>query len=317
MKYLVNPMKKSYKQFRYFFYSHMPSFFYPWALKRWYYKRTKRKLNLHNPETFNDKIQWSKLYDSTPIKTKLADKYVVRAWVKEKIGEQYLVPLLGVYDRFEDIDFDSLPNQFVIKCNHGSGYNIIVKDKAQLNLKQTKKKVNRWMRENFAFKGGFELHYISIVPKIIIEKYMEDERGELRDYKFLCFNGKPELIWVDSDRHVHHKRNLYDLNWNLLPFKFNVFDDFPSISKPICLPQLTHLASVLSAGFNMVRVDFYVINNHIFFGEITFTSGSGLEHITPVSFENRLSALYQLPKQAYNIKTGKYYNFPFKKEFLK
>lgn len=299
------------RKVRYFFYAHLPACLYPLVLTCWYYKFTKRKLDLHNPQTFNDKIQWSKLYDSTPIKTRLADKYAVREWVKEKIGEEYLIPLLGVYDRFEDINFNTLPDRFVIKCNHGSGYNIIVKDKKQLDLKRTQKQLNQWMHENFAFKGGFELHYLPIKPKIIIEKYMEDETGELRDYKFFCFNGKPEFVWVDSQRYVHHKRNLYDLNWNLLPFKFNVFDNFPSIPKPACLPQLIDLAGVLSTDFNMVRVDFYVIDNHIFFGEFTFTSGSGLEYIAPDSFENHLSTLYKLPKQAYNIKTGKYYDFPF------
>lgn len=311
MKYLVNQIKKSSKQFRYFFYSHMPSFLYPWTLKRWYYKRTKRKLNLHNPETFNDKIQWSKLYDSTPIKTKLADKYAVRAWVKEKIGEEYLIPLLGVYDKFEDIPFDTLPEQFVIKCNHGSGYNIIVKSKASLDYKEIKRKLDNWLKEDFAFRS-LELHYLGIKRRILIEQYISDETGELNDYKFLCFDGKPAFIWVDVSRYTSHKRNVYDTNWNLLPYKFHTYDSCPGVPKPITLSKMLYLAAVLSKDFNFVRVDFYQAHGHVFFGEITFTSSSGAEQISSAQFDSILSSKFKLPEEAYNIKTKRYYKFHFK-----
>ena len=156
-----------------------------------YYK--KKSLNIDNPKT-NEKIKWLKLYDSTPKKTYLTDKYLVRRWIKKKIGEEYLIPLIGVYDKFEDINFKNLPKDFVIKCNHGCGYNIIVKDKFSLNLTIVKSKIDKWMDENYAFKNGLELQYRDIKPKIIIEKYMDDNTGDLRDYKFHCFNGKPKFL---------------------------------------------------------------------------------------------------------------------------
>lgn len=283
----------------------------------WYKRVTGHYLNLDNPKRFNEKIQWLKLYASTPIKTRLADKFLVRDWVKEKIGEEYLIPLLGVYDKFEDIDFSKLPDRFVIKCNHGCAYNIIVKDKSQLDLAEVKAKLDKWMSENFAFRWGYELQYRDIPPKIIIEKYMEDESGELRDYKISCFNGQPEFIWIDSDRFVDHKRNLYDINWNQLNCKVNSrYNTFKSPEKPKCLAEMIELAKVLSKEFQYVRVDFYIINGKLYFGEMTFTSSSGTEDITPKSFEAALARKIKLPKLAYDIDTGEYYKLP-KKSRLK
>lgn len=282
---------------------------YKKELSQWWYKKMKKPLNLDNPITFNEKIQWLKLYDSTPIKTRLSDKYLVRDWVKEKIGEQYLIPILGVYEKFEDINFNKLPNQFVIKCNHGSGYNIIVKDKYKINLGVVRAKIEKWMKKKYCISCK-ELNYLNIQPKIIIEKYMDDNSGDLRDYKFNCFNGKPEFIWMDIDRHSNHKRNLYDLNWKQLPYKVNShYATFPSPSKPKCLKKLIKLASILSKGFFFVRVDFYIINEKIYFGEMTFYSESGIADIIPPSFDKRLSSLIKFPKLAYNIDIGEYYIF--------
>ena len=290
-------------------------------LKKFYYKKMKRHLNFDRPRTFNEKIQWLKLYESTPIKTRLSDKFLVREWVREKIGEEYLIPLLGVYNKFEDIDFEKLPNKFVIKCNHGSNYNIIVKNKYQLNLTEAKSKIEKWMKENFAFHFGLELQYRDIKHKIIIEKYMDDGTGDLRDYKITCFNGKPNFIWIDSDRHSLHKRNIYDLNWNQLPYMVNPnFSTFPSPEKPKCLKQMVEIASILSKDFSYVRVDLYLINDSIYFGEMTFTSGSGTEEYSPKNFERKLSSLIIFPKLVYNIDTGEYYkltkNFSLFKYYL-
>ncbi len=281
---------------------------YKEQIQNWYRRFSKNpSFDIDHPRTFNEKIQWLKLYDSTPIKTRLADKYLVREWVKEKIGEQYLIPLLGVYDRFEDIDFEKLPNQFVIKCNHGCGYNIVVKDKRQLSLTEAKQRVENWMHEEYAFRS-FEFHYRDIEPKILIEQYMDDNTGDLRDYKYTCFNGVPEFIWIDSDRHTEHKRNLYDLSWRQLPYKVNTkYDTFPSPAKPDCLEEMTKLAGILSQGFPYVRVDFYIINEKVYFGEMTFTSGSGREDIFPISFAKTISEKLVLPPLAYNIDAGEYY----------
>ena len=279
-------------------------------LKEFYLRELKKQLNLERPKFFNEKIQWLKVYDSTPLKTRLTDKYLVRDWIKEKIGEKYLIPLLGSYDKFDDINFENLPEQFVIKCNHGSNYNIIVKNKTELNITDAKLKIESWMKTNFANHYGLELQYRDIKPRIIIEKFMDDGTGDLRDYKFTCFKGNPEFIWVDGDRHSIHKRNLYDLNWNQLPFMVNPnFSTFPSPEKPKCLNQMVKIASILSKDFSYVRVDLYLINGSIYFGEMTFTSGSGTEEYSPKSFERRLSLLLRIPKIAYNIDTGEYYQF--------
>ena len=277
-------------------------------LKNFWFIIKKKILDIDKPRSFNEKIQWLKLYESTPIKTRLSDKYLVREWVKEKIGDEYLIPLLGVYNKFEDIDFEKLPNRFVIKCNHGSGYNIIVKNKTLLNLTQVKSKLDKWMNENYAFISGLELNYRDIQRKIIIEQYMDDSTGDLRDYKITCFQGKPEFIWIDSDRHTNHRRNLYDLNWNQLPYKVNTqYSTFPSPKKPKCLKKLLKLASILSENFIYVRVDFYIVTNKIYFSEMTFYSSGGIEEIVPKNFEKRLASLIILPKIVYNIDSGEYY----------
>ena len=277
-------------------------------IKKFWYKKKHKYLDIDRPRTFNEKIQWLKLYDSTPIKTRLSDKYLVREWIRETIGEEYLIPLLGVYDKFEDIDFEKLPNQFVIKCNHGSNYNIIVKNKSLLNLNDAKLKIEKWMNENYAFKIGLELQYRDIQHKIIIETFMDDGTGDLKDYKITCFDGKPHFIWVDNYRHSNHTRNFYDLNWNQLPYKINLnYSTFPYLKKPKCLGKMIELASILSKGFCFVRVDFYIINDKLYFGEMTFTSSSGTEDITPKNFERKLSLLIKIPKIAYNIDTGEYY----------
>ena len=277
-------------------------------LKKWWFTKKKKKLNIDNPKSFNEKIQWLKLYDSTPIKTYLTDKYLVRKWIKEKIGGEYLIPLIGTYDKFDDINFKNLPKSFVIKCNHGCGYNIIVKDKSLLNLNITKYKIDKWMNTNFAFENGLELQYKNIKPKIIIEKYMDDDTGDLRDYKFHCFNGIPKFLWIDSNRHTVHKRNLYDLKWNQLPYKINtLYSTFPSPKKPKLLNRMIKLSAFLSKGFVYARIDLYNIGEKIYFGEITFTSASGIAEITPKRFEEKLASFIKLPKIAFNIDTGKYY----------
>jgi len=270
---------------------------YPKALAKWYYSVTGEKLDLNNPKTFNEKMQWLKLYDSTPVKTRLADKYLVRDWVKEKIGGKYLIPLIGVWDNFDDINFDKLPNQFVLKCNHGSGMNIIAKDKFALNIDDTRKKINKWMNTNYAFTCGLELHYKDIKPRIIAEKYMEAEDGELKDYKFLCFNGHVELIWVDSERYSNHKRNIYNVNGDLLPIKINdKYENFEPCPKPKSLEKMIEFAEKLSQGFSVVRVDFYNSNGNVYFGEMTFTSTSGIRKIEPKEFDLKLGQMIKLPK---------------------
>lgn len=282
-------------------------------LEQWYTKRF-GAFDLDNPKTFNEKIQWSKIYDSTPIKTKLADKYLVRDWVAEKIGDKYLIPLLGVYDSFEEIDFDKLPNQFVMKCNHGSAMNIVVKDKSKLDLVDVKSKLDKWMHENFAFKVGCELHYRDIPPKIIIEKYIENKNsgGDLYDYKFWCFDGKVKYIQFLSERNLDGlKMAFYDKDWKKQHFVYSHPLDQKNIERPSNLDEMIALAENLSNGFNHVRVDFYRLDDGtVYFGEMTFTSASGMCKWNDEKINRYFGKLFKLPKLAYNIDTGFYYKIP-------
>ncbi len=264
-------------------------------LKEWYFNRMGETLELENPQTFNEKIQWLKLYDSTPLKTRLADKYLVRDWIKEKIGEEYLIPLLGVWDKFEDIDFNNLPNQFVLKCNHGCGYNIIVKDKTKLDLNDVKSKINKWMNEDYSFKCGFEMHYSAIPRKIIAEKYIGKENQEMIDYKLWCFGGKVHFIQYLTDRNIGLKVAFFNTDWEKQDFAYSYPIIETEIKKPDCLDKMIHLAEILSKDFNYVRVDFYITpDNEIKFGEMTFTPASGLTKISPNKLSYELGSLIKL-----------------------
>src|SRR5699024_10866712 len=175
--------------------------------------------------SYTEKMQYAKLYLDTPLRTKLADKYKVRNWVSEKIGDEYLIPLLGVWDSYSEIDFDLLPDKFVLKTNHGASSNLIVKDKSVINHKKERAKFDKWLNKNFAFSTGtIQLQYRDIKPKIIAEKYIEDSHGELNDYKFLCFSGEVYYCWIDVGRYSKHYRNVYDMNWNLQPWNQHTYD---------------------------------------------------------------------------------------------
>ena len=266
-------------------------------IKKWFKKNTGKELDLKNPQTFNEKIQWLKLYDSTPLKTRLADKYQVREWVKEKIGEEYLIPLLGAWDKFEDINFDKLPNQFVLKCNHGSGYNIIVKDKSKLDLKEARKKINFWMNEDFAFKYGFEMHYSAIPKKIIAETFLDEIDNNLYDYRFFCSYGKVLQIWLDIGSGTpEHKRKIYDKDWNELNIKVKWPRLESAIPKPDNFEKMIEYSKLMSEEFALVRIDFYDINKKLYFGEMTFTSMSGTGQFEPKSADLELGQMIDLTK---------------------
>ena len=265
-------------------------------LKKWYKNKTGKYLDLKNPRSYNEKIQWMKLYDSTPVKTKLADKYLVREWVKEKIGEEYLVPLLGVWDNFNDIDFDKLPEKFVLKCNHGCAYNIIVKNKSKFNKEKARKKIEKWLKRDYGMLG-YEQHYSNIPRKIIAEQYIENANSDLYDYKVWCFNGKAHYIQFLSERNTKGlKMAFYDRNWKKQDFAYSHPLDEKNIEKPKNLDLLLSLAEKLSQGFNHVRVDFYITNDgKIYFGEMTFTSCSGICDWKPDYMDMYFGNLLELP----------------------
>ena len=251
---------------------------YPQILKQWYKDRTGNVLDLENPQTYNEKIQWLKLYDKDPRKTVLADKYLVRDWIRDKIGEEYLIPLLGVYRQASEIDFNALPDSFVLKANHGSGMNIIVENKAKADLNGIRRKADQWLKKNYSFVTGFEMHYDDIPRRLIVEKYMTNENDDLPDYKFWCFSGKCKFIEMVVDRKRNAREAVFDLEWNRLPFTAgNPSMAENDIEKPAVLNKMITIAEKLSEGFIHVRVDLYLLNDSdIRFGEMTFSSSSGV-----------------------------------------
>jgi glycosyltransferase involved in cell wall biosynthesis len=290
---LNKPVKRDYA-----YYEDLFTNKYEKELKLWYKERTGEELNLQNPKTFNEKIQWMKLYDSTPLKTRLADKYLVRDWVAEKIGEEYLIPLLGAWDSFEDIDFDKLPERFVLKANHGYNWNYIVKDKSTFDKNDARAKFAEWLNTNFAFKG-LEIQYMNIPPKIIAEEYLENGDSDLYDYKVFCFGGKAESIMYLSERKQGLKMAFFDLEWHKLPFTYSYPRNEADIAKPKNLDLLIKLAEKLSAGFPHVRVDFYILNDgSLKFGEMTFTTANGMCKWNPPEQNRIYGDLIKLPPKS-------------------
>ena len=270
---------------------------YKKTLTTWYFWVTGEELNWNNLKTYNEKIQWLKLYDQLEKKKYLADKYAVRDFIRDKIGEKYLIPILGCWDKAEEINYTNLPKEFVLKCNHGSGWNIVVNDKTQLDYDNVTKQLNSWINSNYAYISGFEMHYKNIKPKIIAEQMLHTEDGEdLKDYKVFVFNGRAKIIQVDIDRCSNHRRNLYTRNWEYISegICYPMAPDI-KIEKPDCLDELIELSEVLGEGFRHVRVDFYIVDHQIYFGEMTFTHGSGTEKFTSEEFALKMGSWIELP----------------------
>ncbi len=256
------------------------------------------KLNLKNPQTFNEKLQWLKLYDRNPEYTKMVDKYEVREYIKEKIGEEYLIPLIGVYDKFDDIDFDKLPNQFVIKCNHDSGGLIICKDKNRLDIETARKKINRSLKTNYYYSGR-EWPYKNVKPRIIIEKYMEDSnKSDLIDYKLFCFNGIPKIVLVCSERFSSSNmcETWFDMNWKLIDMTESGHRVDSTISKPKQLKKMVELSKKLSKNIPFIRVDWYEIGDKLYFGELTFYPASGFEKFEPKEWNKKIGDMLSIDK---------------------
>lgn len=259
-----------------------------------------RKLNLNNPETFNEKLQWLKLYNRKPEYTKMVDKYLVRDYVKEKIGEEYLIPLLGVWDDPEKIDFNELPMQFVLKCNHNSGLGMcICKDKNSLDINKVKEELKKGINQNY-YLTSREWPYKDVPRRIIAEKYMVDESGyELKDYKFYCFDGKVKLVMINSDRMSSEKTkaNYFDENYQLLDFVWGYENAEIPPQKPEKFEEMKYLAEKLSEGITHVRIDFYQTPSGIYFGEITFFDGSGFDAIEPIEWDYKIGSWLKLPME--------------------
>ena len=257
-----------------------------------------KKLSWQNPKTFNEKLQWLKIFDRRPEYTTYVDKYKVREYIAKTIGEEYLIPLLGVWDNPEEIDFNKLPNQFVLKCNHDSGKVCICKDKSKFDIKSTKEKLYNSLKRDYYMRSR-EWPYKNVPRKIIAEKYMEDELEplSLRDYKFMCFEGKVKCSFVCSDRNTKEGLHVtfFDTNWKVLPFERHYPARKEGLPKPKCYDEMVNLAEKLTKGIPFVRVDFYEINGKVYFGELTFYPGSGFEEFTPRSADEWLGSFIKLP----------------------
>lgn len=272
-----------------------------WHISLMYYHTFKRFPNLKNPKTFNEKLQWLKLHDRKPEYTVMVDKHLVKKYVADKIGEEYIIPTLGVWKKATDIDFDSLPDQFVLKWNHDSGSIVVCKDKNTLDRESAIKKLSGKETHN-GFLYGREWPYKNIEPCIIAEQYLEDEETkELRDYKFYCFGGKPKFLYVSRGLGGDHKDaeiSFYDLNWKKAAFQRG---DFKAISvvpkKPERFDEMIQLASVLSENTPFLRVDLYEVNGKIYFSELTFFPCSGFMPFDPPEWDEKIGEMLILPNK--------------------
>lgn len=263
-----------------------------------YFAHFKKFANLKKPGTYNEKLNWLKIHDRNPLYTTLVDKYEVKKYVDEILGGGYTIPTLGVWDRFDDIDFDRLPNQFVLKCTHDSEGLVIVKDKSTLDIQKAKEKIEAALKQNFYYIGR-EWPYKNVEPRIIAEPYLEDHvDGELRDYKFFCFNGQPKLMFVASDRIKNAtKFDYYDLEFNHL----NIVQKYPNaeapLRKPVTFEKMIEFSKVLSKDFPHVRVDFYEVDGHLYFGELTFYHFSGFMPFKPSKWDEIMGSWLTLPQK--------------------
>lgn len=263
-------------------------------IKLKYKLMTNKKLDLKEPHTYNEKLQWLKLYDRKDEYTLMVDKYEAKKYVANKIGNQYIIPTIGVYNNFEEIDFNLLPSQFVIKCTHDSGGLVICKDKSKININETKKIIKKSLRRNYYYTGR-EWPYKNVKPRIIVEKYMEDKNSNtMKDYKFFCFNGEPKIMYLSEglENHATARMSFFDMNFKITTCKrtdYKLLDYTPQ--KPVNFEKMKEFAKILSKDIPHVRLDFYEINGKLYFGELTFSTCSGY-----VSFED----------EEWNYKLGSY-----------
>ncbi len=265
------------------------------AIRRYYKRRSGRDIDFNNLQTFSEKLQWLKLHDKNPLKAQCADKYEVRQYV-ESCGLGHLLnEVYGVWSRVGDIDIDSLPAQFVLKATHGSGFNLIVKDKKAVNWTAWKLIMRSWLWQDI-YWGGREWVYKDLQHRIIAEKYLEDSFGELRDYKFFCFHGKPEFMQLDTGRGTsHHMRNLYDMDWNLLPFGKHIPHN-PNliVERPALFDEMKAIAERLAQPFEFARVDLYQVYDKLYFGELTFFPYGGAPVCVPAEYDKVVGDMLRL-----------------------
>jgi hypothetical protein len=268
-------------------------------VKSFYKKSFNTDLNIKNPKTFNEKLQWLKLYYRDPEMVICADKYEVRNYIKDKGFGHLLNTQIAVFENANDINFNELPDKFVLKGSHGSGWNIICEDKNKFHWYGWRKVMNSWLRQNLNAYGR-EWVYNEITPRIVCEKFLEVENGELFDYKFFCLNGKVEFIQLTDNDIKSAKINLYTNEWKLMKEKYAYHGSAKQIPKPILFEEMIKIAETLSKPFPFSRIDLYDVNGKIIFGEITFFPSSGFKGFEPKGFDLELGGKLILPEKNYN-----------------
>ena len=264
-------------------------------LKERYFKKCGKQLDIDNPKSFTEKVQWLKIYDSAFLKSYCADKINLHHYSLKTLGYDYCIPITSTFNSIDDIDFNRLPARFVLKCNHGSGYNIICKDKTKLNQSRTISLLRQWLNEDYSEKQGYELHYKLIQPKCFSEQYMNDGHSDLTDYKIYCFNGRDIFTQVIQDRNTNELMSHFLPGWVYTDKYDQVgYNSSPSIEPPRCYDKMIHMARTLSKPFKMVRVDFYVIHDTLYLGELTFTPYSGYHRFKSSTADNELGELLSI-----------------------
>ena len=262
-----------------------------------YKKKSHRRLNLDNPKRFTEKLQWLKLNYRKDIFSTMVDKYKVKEYISNTIGKEYTIPTLGVYDKFSEIDFNKLPNQFVIKCSHDSGSVVVVRNKEDINYKKLKTYFNLVMKRNFYYRFR-EWPYKSVKPRILIEKFMVDDNSDaLTDYKFFCFNGVPKVMYISKDNSSDARTDFFDMEFNHLDLRFKDPNADVMPEKPKQFETMKQIAKKLSKDMPFVRVDFYVINEKIYFGEMTFYHLGGFFDFHPDEWDYKFGEWLKLPEK--------------------
>lgn len=269
-----------------------------WSVERMYRKSFGYAINLDNPKTFNEKLNWMKLYWHNPLLTTCIDKYLVRDYIKENGLENHLTELYGVYDDIDDVDFSNLPEKFVLKMNNGSGCNVLCTDKSKLDIPAIRREFKREMKRNYYYTYG-EWGYKNIIPKIICESYIETDDGKPpKDYKIFCFNGEPQYLFVASDRVEHQtKFDFYTKNWEWIPAKNKYPNAGDVLKRPDCLDEMFEIARILAKPFPEVRVDLYYEKGKIYFGELTFYHFAALTPFEPAEFDEKMGECFKLPEK--------------------
>ena len=268
-------------------------------LKIAYRVKMGKKLNLNPPVTFNEKLQWLKLHDRRPEYTTMVDKYEAKKWIAERIGEEYIIPTLGVWDHFDEIDFDALPNQFVLKCTHDSGGLVICRDKSKLDKAAARKKIETCLKHNF-FWGQREWPYKNVKPRIIAEQYMEDAAtGELRDYKYFAFRGVAKAMFIASNRQTGETTaDYFDMEFKPLNLMWGYPNSKIMPNRPQNFEEMARIAEQLTKELPEARVDFYEVNGKTYFGEITFFDGSGMQRFNPDAWDETFGTWVKLPEKS-------------------